>query len=86
MVERKLTAEEKAAADAEKTDDQAPAAKTSTSTATTSGRVILAPPPFVNEFRVGDTVIPADGLEVDAATAQTLREAAKHSGIRLREL
>lgn len=83
MAERKLTAEEKAAADAAAEtapDAQAPA------TTTTSGRVRLAPPPFTNEFRVGDVVIPTEGLEVDAATAKELREAAERSGIQLREL
>ncbi|MGW1676033.1 hypothetical protein [Saccharopolyspora sp. NPDC002376] len=84
MVERKLTAEEKAAADAEKNDEHAPATKPQP--AAPAGRVRLAPPPFVTEFRTGDTVIPADGLEVDAATAQQLRETARRSGVTLREL
>lgn len=83
MAERKLTAEEKAAAEADEptTNGTQPQAA-----ASTSGKVRLAPPPFTDEFRIGDIVIPADGLEVDAATAQTYRETAKRSGITLREL
>ena len=78
---RKLTAEEKAAADAgvAKTSD-APARSSK------SGAVRLAPPPFVDEFRVGDTVLTAEGVELDAATADKVREAAAQSGIELREV
>ena len=83
MAERKLTAEEKAAADAAEPGT----ATTQTQSATnTGGKVLLAPPPFTKEFRVGDTVLPAEGVEVDAAAAKELHQAAKNSGITLREL
>ena len=54
--------------------------------ASAGGRVRLAPPPFVAEFRAGDLVLTAGGLEVDESTADRLRAAARHSGIQLREL
>ncbi|WP_190824681.1 hypothetical protein [Saccharopolyspora pogona] len=81
MAERKLTAEERAAQDAAEPATQAPA-----TTKTTSGTVRLAPPPFVAEFRVGDTLITEAGVELDAKTADQVREAAARSGIQLREL
>jgi hypothetical protein len=85
MAERKLTAEEKAAQDA--AAENAPTAQAPTATATKPGSTVrLAPPPFVTEFRVGDTVLTDAGVEVDAGTAKDLHDAAKRSGIQLREL
>ena len=77
---RKLTAEEKAAQDAGAAKTETPAR------ASKSGAVRLAPPPFVDEFRVGDTVLTAEGVELDQATADQVRESAAASGVELREV
>jgi hypothetical protein len=79
--ERKLTAEEKAAQDA----GAAPKAETP-ARASKPGTVRLAPPPFVDSFQVGDTVLTAEGVDLDEATAGKVRAAAEQSGLTLREV
>lgn len=90
MSTRRLTAEEAADAEVAAQTTAAKTAPASTAAPAAAGPVTLATPPFVDAFQVplGETTVTVTptGVQLDTATAQAVREAARRSGLQLRTL